>query len=90
MTDVKSLSDARTGQRLVQVPLYTTQADANLNFTGIGRLSVDGAPETLRANNYKGTLSVIIDGVAILSLLIGVLGLWYAARNDTRGDQGVR
>jgi hypothetical protein len=84
MTDVKSLSDSRTGQQLVQVPLYTTQADANLNFTGVGQLSVDGAPETLRANNYTGTLSGIVDGIAVLSLLIGVLGLWYAVRNDLR------
>lgn len=41
----------------------------------------------MRANNYTGILSGLIDATAVLSLLIGVIGLWYAARGDARTRQ---
>lgn len=87
ITDLRRLTDSRNGQQLVPVPLYTTQANADINFSGVGQLSVDGAQETLRANNYTGILSGLIDAIAVLSLLIGVIGLWYAARGDAHTRQ---
>jgi hypothetical protein len=81
------LTDSRNGQQLVPVPLYTTQANANINFSGVGQLSVDGTQETLRANNYTGILSGLIDAIAVLSLLIGAIGLWYAVRSDAHTKQ---
>jgi hypothetical protein len=87
ITGLRRLTDSRNGQQLVPVPLYTTQANANINFSGVGELNVDGTPMTLRANNYTGILSGLIDAIAVLSLLIGLIGLWYAVRSDARARQ---
>jgi hypothetical protein len=54
ITGLRRLTDSRNGQQLVPVPLDTTQANADINFSGVGQLSLDGAQETVRANNYTG------------------------------------
>jgi hypothetical protein len=82
MRDVKNLEDSRTGQQLVQVPLYTTQADANLNFNSIGELFVDGIAETIREQNYQDLFSGGTAYIAVVGLILGVIGVWYAARAD--------
>ena len=88
ITGLGRLTDSRNGQQLVPVPLYTTQANANIDFSGVGELSVDGTRETLRSDNYTGVLPALIDAIAVLSLLIGVIGLWYAVRSDASTKQG--
>jgi hypothetical protein len=86
LTDVSGFADSRTHQPLIQVPLDTTQADANLNFTAAAKLTVDDVPETLRAANYEGFLTGAIDYVAVVSLLVGLVGLWFAVRADRRAE----